>query len=216
MTSPHTLKNSASAAAVLGLKEHYHLLYRNVDGYSLSNKDKKALNTKSKHLTYGEIDFAGFGDMLRHLNPLPGGTFYDLGAGTGKAVLLAALLGNFKRVVGVELLPSLYLASQEVLTHYLTTVRHHLPSSLKEKEIEFVKGDIFEQDYSDADVVFTQSTCFTTELMRKIADRVEQLKKGCHILSVTYSVEHPDLVVVDKLSHRFGWGYATVYYQQKI
>lgn len=39
---------------------------------------------------------------------MPGGAFYDLGSGTGKAVLAAALLHDFDECKGIEIADSLY------------------------------------------------------------------------------------------------------------
>jgi hypothetical protein len=37
-------------------------------------------------LIYGEIDFLSFISVLKKINLDPGGTFYDLGSGSGRAV----------------------------------------------------------------------------------------------------------------------------------
>ena len=41
-----------------------------------------------KSLIYGEVDFHSFARVLRKINPVPGGVFYDLGSGTAKAVFV--------------------------------------------------------------------------------------------------------------------------------
>lgn len=68
------------------------------------------------NLTYGEIDFISIGEIFKTIGEryggVPdGGIFYDLGHGTGKGVLAAALVHNFDEVRGIELLEGLYNVS---------------------------------------------------------------------------------------------------------
>jgi tRNA G46 methylase TrmB len=55
---------------------------------------------------YGEILFFPFADIIRWVAPsLPEfPIFYDLGSGTGKAVLAASLVHPFDQAIGIELL----------------------------------------------------------------------------------------------------------------
>jgi hypothetical protein len=63
-----------------------------------------------KNLVYGEVtSFSSVMEILRCCKPRQcGGTFVDLGSGSGRAVLAAALSGVFDKALGVELLPSLH------------------------------------------------------------------------------------------------------------
>ncbi len=67
---------------------------------------RKNLNLTNSSYIYGEILFFPFADILRSIaSELPSNAiFYDLGSGTGKAVLAASLLYPFSKVVGIELL----------------------------------------------------------------------------------------------------------------
>jgi hypothetical protein len=67
------------------------------------------LNTfLSQSLIYGEVEFASFSKVLRKISPAPGGVFYDLGSGTGRAVFVARFLHDFKECKGIELLEGLH------------------------------------------------------------------------------------------------------------
>ena len=55
----------------------------------------------------GEVEFASFSKVLRKINPPPGGVFYDLGSGTGRAVFVARFLHDFKSCKGIEVLSGL-------------------------------------------------------------------------------------------------------------
>ena len=52
----------------------------------------------------------------------PGGKFYDLGSGTGKPVIAAAILHNFDVCVGIEILEGLYSMSLDVAAAYNSKV----------------------------------------------------------------------------------------------
>ena len=43
--------------------------------------------------------------------------------------------------------------------------------------------DILEEDWSDADIIFTNSLLFSDEVMESIADLNVKLKKGTRIIS---------------------------------
>ena len=62
------------------------------------------------NLTYGEIVFTSLAECFHYMKnkyaafPSSGGTFVDLGHGTGKGVLAACLMHKFDKCIGVELL----------------------------------------------------------------------------------------------------------------
>ena len=55
-------------------------------------------------LTYGDTTFDAVRHGLAAAAPPAGGVFFDLGSGSGRAVLAAALLFGLERCVGVELI----------------------------------------------------------------------------------------------------------------
>lgn len=75
----------------------------------------------STTLTYGEVSSESFLQILNVVNPTQESsskTFVDLGSGSGKAVMIAALSSHlFKKVAGIEIVPSLHGSSIGV---YLT------------------------------------------------------------------------------------------------
>jgi hypothetical protein len=85
-------------------------------GKHVSSKD----TANNKGLTYGEVKFSGFSDVLSHmLLPLCqegiSRSFVDLGSGTGQALLVAALSGLFSRTLGMELVPGLHDIATRVI-----------------------------------------------------------------------------------------------------
>lgn len=55
------------------------------------------------------MEFASFNAVLRKIctNLPPGGNFYDIGSGSGRAVMAARLTQDFNKCVGIELMENL-------------------------------------------------------------------------------------------------------------
>ena len=70
-------------------------------------------------LIYGEVKFEVLSEVfLKSILLPPGGVFVDLGSGVGRAVFAAAMLHDFKKCVGIEILQSLFEESQQILAQW--------------------------------------------------------------------------------------------------
>lgn len=114
-------------------------LYRSIDGFRLSYKDRREMlagsfecdlpaeefdNLDDHTLTYGETEFNGFRELLISAGAVDGQIFYDLGSGVGKGMIAAALSGIcFVKVIGIEILPSLIQCCRDVIEELTTQVR---------------------------------------------------------------------------------------------
>jgi predicted RNA methylase len=97
------------------------VLYRSVHGRVQSiqyRKEVSAQGMKDPTLTFGEIVPQSFLQVLNFTSkdaPLSGRTFVDLGSGTGRACICAALSPyGFDTVLGIELMPALCEQSESV------------------------------------------------------------------------------------------------------
>ena len=96
---------------------------------------------------------------VRPLPPPGQGVFFDIGAGTGKPVIGAALLHDFARASGVEYVQELYQVSLDLQRHWgCPAVHPRLPSSQQATVVDFRHGDLADVDWSDGDVCFACST----------------------------------------------------------
>ncbi|MBI4225995.1 SAM-dependent methyltransferase [Candidatus Roizmanbacteria bacterium] len=197
-------------------KAIFESLYSGVDGYNISSKARKNLPYASKAHTYGEVTPDGFKKVLSDAKAKPGGIFYDLGSGTGKAVMLAALLGKFPKLVGIEIIKELYQVSINILGRFDPEVRPILPVEKQKQTIEFVNADFLEYDFSDADVVFTHATCFYDELMVALERKCATLKKGTKVLLVTKNFQSPLFRLIKSGEYPMTWGKATVNFYEKV
>ena len=170
---------------------------------AISNEERGMLNTKEKSLTYGEIDFASFYKVLRDIPhwARKRGVFYDLGSGTGRAVIAARLLGDFSLCRGVEILEGLHVEAATVVNDYLESYAKlqyfGIPTGL-----EVFCDSFTTYDWSDGDVVFANSTCFSDDLMVSLSDQAEALKKDSIVITFTKALSSSQFEVVKKIRYK--------------
>jgi len=204
-------------------------------GKAVSKKEREQFQLSSSTLVYGEISFEAFGITLEKIKKIHGkpnvgntgpagcmqdrgGIFYDLGSGTGKAVIAAAILYNFDICCGIEILEGLYTLSLEITSEYNSRGKAKLNREIT-TDVSMVKGDILDlsvKDWSDGDVIFANSTCFDDTLMAALANTAGGLKKGTFFITFTKRLPGTDFVVLEYEMHQMSWGAATVYIHQKI
>ena len=188
-------------------------LYSDIPGYSLSSAGRARLQRESDPaLTYGEVTPESVQAMLEAVGTRPGEVFYDLGSGTGKAVIFAALMNNFARCTGIELVEDLWASAELARQRYESDVRPNLPVEQVAEEVSFLNGDMFDFDISDADVVFTHCTCFDDAMMSRISSKLETLKPGSRVITVTKGLVSPAFTSIGSTLYRLGWGEATMCY----
>eukprot|EP01031_Cornospumella_fuschlensis_P034472 gene34472-41734_t len=154
-------------------------------GKMLSKKEREVKNlTDEKSLIYGEVEFASFYRVLRKINPRPGLVFYDLGSGTGKALFVARMTQDFSKCIGIEILQSLHTQASTIVDRYNTSYRDVL-SMGQSGYARVFEGSFEDFDWSDGDVVFANSTCFSDELMSLLSKQSERLKPGSIVVTFT-------------------------------
>ncbi|MDH5754338.1 MAG: class I SAM-dependent methyltransferase [Candidatus Bathyarchaeota archaeon] len=104
----------------------------------------------------------------------PGEVFFDLGAGDGRALIMAAK--DFgARAVGVEL-------REDLVKRALSAVYEHR----LQNRVTVVNGDMFKVDLTSADVVFLY---LTTSANEKVKPKLEtELKHGVRVVSHDYEI----------------------------
>lgn len=187
-------------------KDVFESLYTGIAGYEVSHSQRKRDNLEDRSLIYGEVLPAGFHQLLTQANPPAGGVFYDLGSGSGKAIVLAALLGSFSRLVGVEILSDLVETSRSVLARFDAEVRPTLPPEQQAQKIEFLSTDLLSIDFSDADLVFTHSTCFESNLLKAMGEKLGELKKGAKVIGIGRTIPSAHLNKLQTTMIELDWG----------
>lgn len=174
-------------------RARFEALYVHVEGYALSHSDRRR-RADDRSLIYGEITFEGLYALLLACEPRPGETFFDLGCGTGKALVAAALQFPFARCVGVELLPGLCEAARRVL------------HEAKLPRIELIEGDLFDIELHTPGIVFVHATCFEPELMERLAEKLETAPTGTRIILVSQLMPGGRFEHLGQRSCQMEWG----------
>jgi predicted RNA methylase len=141
--------------------------------------------------------------MLQVAELKPGEVIFDLGAGDGRTVIMAAKTFG-ARGVGVEL-------REDLAKKALSTINEN---GLTDK-VTIVNGDMFQVDLSAADVVFLY---LTTSANEKIKPKMEnELKSGVRVVSHDYEIIGWKPVKVENFCENPQSGYPshTIYLYQK-
>lgn len=111
--------------------------------------------------------------VLKYVNLPEGSNFYDLGAGTGRTMIIAQKEFNMK-VSGFELASPLYILAK--INMFFRGVKN-----------ELYMRNFYNKDLSNADVVY----CFLTPpAMKKLRPKFEnELKKGTVVISYAFEID---------------------------
>ena len=141
--------------------------------------------------------------MLQMAQRKPGEVLFDLGAGDGRTVIMAAKTFG-ARSVGVEL-------REDLAKKALSTIHDN---GLTDR-VTIVNGDMFNVNLTSADVVFLY---LTTSANEKIRSKLEnELKKGVRVVSHDYEIVGWKPVKVENFCENPQLGYPshTIYLYQK-
>jgi precorrin-6B methylase 2 len=188
----------------------FKVLFETVDGASASYYERQRLNLLGDiQLTYGEVEFVYAVQLLDLVKPAASEVFVDLGCGTGKCVVTAALVyPQLAEARGIELLKPLYESCRDTL--------QSLPAGAAATRV--VEGDISEVEWTDADIVYTASVCFSQSLLDYIAHTADQLKQGSRVVSLKALNMSSKFNEQAAVSVKMTWGYseAFVYVKQDL
>jgi SAM-dependent methyltransferase len=177
-------------------------LYVGINGSAIPPVESDFIQAKGGNSTYGEITPGALTAILQRLAITKKDVLYDLGSGTGKVVMQSYLEFPFKKVVGIELSAQRYKHAQ----HALEGLKARGLVD-KKRSISFIEGDIVGTPYADATVVYLCSTCFSDDLMTKLAEKFSHLKKGARIVTLK-QIPHPSkykLELIDESRQAMSW-----------
>lgn len=188
-------------------KAMFHSLYKDIFGEVLSKKDRGRVIKDDCSLIYGEICFDSFEELLRVAGANSDEVFYDLGSGTGKAVIVAALTQSFVKCVGVEILPSLYSTSIQCLNSLNGTYKNI---------IHFIQGNFYDVDISEADIIFINATGFFGESFAQLSQKLETAKSKARIIITSKTLTNDHFELMHQGFYRMSWGHARVSIYRKL
>jgi hypothetical protein len=191
-------------------ERHYQQLYAPINGFHLSKQAR--LGQDAVEYTYGEIDFFSFIGLLYHTSPHRQTVFYDLGSGTGKAVLACAMVFNVKKSCGVELFKPLHDAAVDV-SEKLSQLSEY---QQLETHIDWINNDFFNTDFSDADLVFINASTLVGDVWTRLNHHLLQLKNKTWIITTSKKLHAEHFTIVQSLPVQMSWGIVNAYIHQRL
>lgn len=236
-------KQAQGSGSRLAAVEHLlQELFHWFDGYDCTAKELKSLDNAvkprgwiSRQLVgpeasvYGEVLPEGVQAVLDEIEaemPLSHeDVFYDLGSGTGKVAIQAALVTPCRRVVGIELAATRHQHAIRALKEAQCLESPHAkhqrgsePSLLSQlvrkwetKALELLQGDITEPSYHDATHLFAASTTWPDSLLTAIATNLCTKVPGVKTFSTLREIEdedleaHPEIFLWRKIKVDVSW-----------
>ena len=200
--------------------------YSSENTYAVSLQERKYINAdksnplyKTGSLTYGEIcDMEAVDHMFGVLQQqglmtkTRTGKFYDLGSGSGKVIVAAALLHSFESCCGIEILASLHGIADIVQAEY-----HRYFTSPRLEVYHGSITDLTLKDWTDGDIIYVNSTCFSNELFAEMASIAKKMKVGS--IMITLSQVLPKATgfrLFHESRETMSWGEADYYFHKKI
>lgn len=184
-------------------------LYDNVNGYEVSRIAHKKL-TNGENFLYGEITFYDWKIIVDRINPKKDGVFFDLGCGTGKAIIASHLLFNFRKSIGIELLEGLYSAALEIKENLEKTEQKN-----DGRELQFVKENIFDVDLSEADLIFLNYPLKKEQDFLRLEEKfLSELKPGTKIIATIRALKNPSFKSLGRHKYKFSWGRSIAYFYE--
>jgi precorrin-6B methylase 2 len=150
--------------------DQFEKIYATDDSRDVYRVDKNNLE-KGVYATYGEIKFDSIEDLIKEANITKDDIFYDLGSGSGKVVMQVYTNTSLNKAVGIEYFKKRHMMSE----HALKKLYNFYPNNLENNKIlTYYQGNILNFDITDATVIFMCSTCFNTDLMDGIFEKIKQ------------------------------------------
>lgn len=196
----------------LDLIQHERLfneLYSDVDGFSLS-KIARADCDAPEYL-YGEIEFLSFVALLGRCSPNQSTIFYDLGSGTGKAVLTMALVFHVKQSIGIELFPALHQAAVAQKNKLALVSKFQS----RAKTIQFIQDNFLNQSISDANLIFINATAFFGQHWIDISTKLEQISSGSFVITTSKPLRSSAFQLQEQTWALMSWGVVKTYIQYR-
>jgi hypothetical protein len=133
-------------------------------------------------------------------------------------VLAAALLHPFEQCKGIEIVPALYALSEQLKRAYeeefVAEQEAHPDLFPAIPQVSYELGSFFDVNWSDATVVFANSTCFSRVMMDRIGE--SPLAIGTFAITLTKPLTGYQWRLLENYKKDMSWGQATVFVQKRV
>lgn len=190
------------------LKKHaqaFQELFQQTNGFLLSRLGRRAHDTID--LVYGEIEFVPFIALLSMIKMDQDTVFYDLGSGTGKAVIATAMLYPIKKSIGVEILKDLHLAACSKKKQ----LAKHRDYYLQANKIVLVHGDFLEVDLNEATAIFINSSSLFNPTWSAICAKIDTLPHLQTVITTSKPLTSNKFLAIKTTTIPMSWGVVKAY-----
>lgn len=163
------------------------------DIYKDMEKDVRNVTVKEDHsyTTYGEIDPTSVDIIINKLKIDNNDIFYDLGSGSGKVVMQFYTNTNIKKAIGIELQTNRHDISIKAFNKLKTNYKNLLDPN---RELIYYNQNMYNSNIDDATIVFMCSTCYGTDLLDIVYDKLKNNKKLKYIISLKSYDRYKDIL----------------------
>lgn len=179
------------------LHQNFVRYYDKINAHAASRRERARLRLEADDFVYGEIVFMSFYLLLERASPRREEIFYDLGSGSGKAVIAAALAFDFAQCIGIERLPVLHKLALQV------TGKSHL------QQVHFIQGDFLKYDFKDGNIIFINATCLHYYTWEALVKKLLLLKPGARVIVITKKIKSPEFQLIHQETILMSWGMST-------
>ena len=132
-------------------------------------------------VTYGELLYPSVKKIIRQLQGTHNDIFLDLGSGLGKCALQIFMQSEIGKVIGIEASIPLHEQAEKIKER----VKFECPIFWENnRELSFFNDNFLKHPWQGATLVYSCSTCFTTELLVAIGNRVNEEPSVTQVLSL--------------------------------
>jgi hypothetical protein len=216
-----TLKHHPQKSRYLNTVALLKKLFTRVNAKRISLQERYRLHLQEESFVYGEIDILAFILLLEQAHPKAGEIFCDLGSGSGKAILTAALAFDFAQSVGIECLPGLCLLAQEKIFKITKTLEalhtEEAEASLRRLACTYVVNqNFFNTDLSQFDVLFINATCLSPVLWSGLLNLLLEVKPGSRIIVTSHTIPYDAFECLYQGRVLMSWGMNRVGIYKKL
>lgn len=186
-------------------EEIFNTLYKDIDGFSLSKQARQ--HNDAMEYIYGEIEFLPFIALLSLIHLDEQSVFYDLGSGTGKAVLACAMVYPVKKCVGIELFPELFSSALEQKNR-LSAIQGYQHAA---QNIEFILGSFLDVSLMEATTVFINASAFFGDTWDKLCTKLDTLPFLTTVITTSKSLKSTKFEVSKVTTVMMSWGPVLAY-----
>lgn len=204
----------------------------------------RVIDGDDETLGYGEVLYAPFVLSVLERVKWHGGlgpdakVFTDIGCGSAKPVVCAALNHPFEVCRGIELLPETAKLGAAVAHEYTQRVQtqFHFRDARRNTRMEVVQGNaLFDRSSTadesssaaavaaspcnwaeESDVVFCNATSFSSDMIAQLELLCERLKPGSFVVTTTCRLRSPCTEVLEIGELCENWGQSTLYIHRRL